>query len=205
MKKTYYYPRTDGKLIIWLKNLKEKIVIYGKDLGLSEDDIKEATARCDGGTDQINKQLQMKATMQKQSKDKKQYLKTSKEILTARINSMKANSNYTPAIGEDMRIVGDEQTFNPDELQPIIKEGVHTAGGTVVKWSKGFADGINFYLDKRDGQGFLPHGTDMEPDWLLTVPLPEGKNAIIVDLLGVYIIGDEEVGKKSEAIQITLP
>jgi len=118
---------------------------------------------------------------------------------------IKAQPDYTKAIGEKLGIIGADDIIDINNLQPLLREGEHLANGVVIKWNKGPADGIRFYLDKHDGQGFLIYGVDMQPDWLLSVPLPAGQSAITVDLFGVYIIGDEEVGKKSEAIQVTIP
>lgn len=116
---------------------------------------------------------------------------------------IKNNLAYTEAIGEDLGIVGDEQVIDIPNLKPVLKSRLD-AGRPLIIWSKGQADSIDIYVDRKDGAGFVFLATDSQPDYLDTFPVPAGVASAVWDYKAIYCIGDEQVGQFSAPIQVTV-
>ena len=114
--------------------------------------------------------------------------------LVARI---KASANYTTAIGEDLGIIGDEQVFDPNTLKPVITAQVLSTG-VLIKWEKGFAEGLKIFADRGTGFHFL--ATDTQPDYLDTLAMPAEAATWIYR--AVYVIDDEQVGQFSDEVEV---
>ncbi len=119
------------------------------------------------------------------------------------VTRIKANSNYTTNIGEDLGIVGDEETVEINKLKPVLTSEMVT-GHPVIKWTKGHADALDIYVDRNDGAGFVFLATDSQPDYTDTTPLPQGVDSAVWEYQAIYKIADEQVGKYSESIKVTM-
>ncbi len=113
------------------------------------------------------------------------------------VKRIKASANYNTPLGEDWGIIGDEQEFDPNELKPEI-ELLVVAMGVLVKWRKGFAEGLRIYVDR--GSGFVWLATDSEPDYLDTFAMPAA--AATWKYKAVYEIDGEAVGQFSDEAQV---
>lgn len=116
---------------------------------------------------------------------------------------IKSEPAYTTAIGEDLGIVGDEETINVNQLKPVLTSEI-VAGHPVIKWTKGHADALDIYVDRNDGVGFVFLATDSQPDYTDTTPLPQGVESAVWEYQAIYKIADEQVGKYSESIKVTV-
>jgi len=110
---------------------------------------------------------------------------------------------YTKDIGEDLGLVGDEQTIDIPNLKPILSHRLDV-GRPLIIWSKGPADSIDIYVDRKDGLGFVYLANDSQPDYLDTFPVPAGVTTAVWDYKAVYKIGNDQVGQLSEAISVTV-
>ena len=119
------------------------------------------------------------------------------------VTQIKANSAYTENIGEDLGIVGDEQTVDINKLKPTLTSEIVT-GHPVIKWTKGHAEALDIYVDRGDGAGFVFLATDSHPDYTDTSPLPQGVESAVWEYQAIYKISDEQVGKYSESIKVTV-
>ena len=74
--------------------------------------------------------------------------------LTALVSRLKTARNYTEAIGQDLKIVGAEQTVDSSAWKPILDLATE-AGHPIIKWPKGDADAIEIWADRGDDKGFI--------------------------------------------------
>ncbi len=119
------------------------------------------------------------------------------------VTQIKASNAYTEAIGEDLGIVGDEQTVNVHNLKPVLKSRMED-GHPIIIWTKGVADSVDIYVDRKDQAGFVFLATDSHPDYKDTFPLPAGVESAVWDYKAIYNIGDEHVGHLSDPIEVTV-
>ena len=116
---------------------------------------------------------------------------------------IKAAPGYNKAIGEDLGIVGDEQESDALSLKPLLKSRLD-AGRPLIIWTKGSTEGIDIYVDRQDGAGFVFLATDTKPDYLDTVDHPEGVESAVFEYKAIYRIDDEQVGQFSDPIRVTV-
>ncbi|MBI4713208.1 MAG: hypothetical protein HY762_07920 [Planctomycetes bacterium] len=117
---------------------------------------------------------------------------------------IKGNPAYNKqTIGEDLGIVGDEQTIDIPNLKPVLNSRLDAERPLII-WKKGPADSIDIYVDRKDGLGFVFLATDTQPDYLDTFPIPAGITTALWDYKAIYKIGDDQVGRFSEPIQVTV-
>ena len=119
------------------------------------------------------------------------------------VANIKSENAYTNGMGEALGIVGDEQTFDPDKLKPVLT-GEIVVGHPVIKWTKGHADALDIYVDRGTGAGFVFLATDTQPDYTDTTSLPQGVETAVWEYQAIYKIADEQVGKYSQSIKVTV-
>jgi hypothetical protein len=75
------------------------------------------------------------------------------------------SKNYSKTIGEDLGIEAPETPFNPADGKPELKPTYSTGGHPELKWKKGKFQGIEIWIDRGDGKGWLYLDKDMHPDF----------------------------------------
>ena len=114
---------------------------------------------------------------------------------------IKKHPGYTDAIGQDLMIIGAEQTLDPQTLKPVLKLDLQ-AGKPNVGWKKQGMDGVEIWVDR--GNGFVFLAVDTVPDYLDTAPLPAAGASAIWKYKAIYRLGDEEVGQWSDIASISV-
>jgi len=70
--------------------------------------------------------------------------------------------------------------------------------------TRAVTEGIDIYVDRQDGAGFVFLATDTKPNYLDTVVLPEGVESAVYEYKAIYRIDDEQVGQFSDPIRVTV-
>jgi len=113
--------------------------------------------------------------------------------LVARI---KASVSYTDSMGQDFGIIAPETVVDSTILQPVLKVKLD-AGRPHIKCAKSFADAIDLYVDRNDGNGFVLIGKLLRMDFIDTVNLPTTTPFAEWEYKAMYDIGNNNVGLMS--------
>jgi hypothetical protein len=119
------------------------------------------------------------------------------------VQRIKASINYTEAIGEDLGIIAPDSVIDPTTLQPVLKVKLD-AGRPHIKSSKGVADAIDLYVDRKDGAGFILLGRLLKADYIDTANLPSATPLAEWDYKARYVIGNDPVGLMSAVESIVV-
>jgi hypothetical protein len=123
--------------------------------------------------------------------------------LTALVARIKNHKAYTPAIGQDLGVIGSEKIIDSSAWKPVL--GIKTqAGHPIVTWSKGDADALEIWGDRGDGQGFRFLDLDMKPDFPDNAPLPAPGTSAVWKYRAIYRLDDQQVGQWSDVISVTV-
>ncbi len=115
------------------------------------------------------------------------------------------SSNYTKNIGEDLGIEAPVTPFNPADGQPVLKPGMSTGGHPELKWKKGKFDGIEIWIDRGDGKGWVFLDKDMRPDFTDKItPLPAAGASAVWKYRAIYLYKGEQVGQWSATVTVTV-
>ncbi|MDB6025987.1 MAG: hypothetical protein JWM68_2210 [Verrucomicrobiales bacterium] len=87
-------------------------------------------------------------------------------------------------------------------MKPILTVEMQ-AGRPVVLWKKQGMDGVEIWVDRSDGKGFVFLATDTQPDYIDTAPLPAARSALW-KYKAIYLQAGERVGQWSDVVSIAL-
>jgi hypothetical protein len=116
---------------------------------------------------------------------------------------IKTHPNYSPGIGEALRIVGAETTGLSKDAQPKLKVRLN-AGLPIIVWRKGKASALKIYVDRGDGNGFSHLATDTISPYPDVHPLPPLGSAALWKYKAVYLVGDELAGQWSNVLEVVV-
>ena len=122
--------------------------------------------------------------------------------LTALVARIKAHPGYTEAIGQDLDIIGAEQTLDTTSAKPVLKLELQ-AGHPNVKWTKGGFDALEIWVDRGTGT-FAYLANDTVPDYLDTAPLPAPGQSALWRYKAIYRLSDAQVGQWSDVVSIAV-
>ncbi len=119
------------------------------------------------------------------------------------VTRVKASLNYTDAIGNDLGIISPTQTIDLATLQPVLKVNID-GDRPHIKCSKGYADAIDLYVDRKDGAGFVLIGRLTKPDYIDVVDLPANTVLAEWDYKARYVIANNVVGVMSAVVSVVV-
>ncbi len=121
----------------------------------------------------------------------------------ALVKRIKGHPAYTEAVGESLKLVGDEAA-GPDAetAQPDLTGAKVVADGVRIPWKKGAFDGIRIEVDRADGKGWTFLAIDTRPDYADTEPFPA--SGAVWKYRAIYLLDDRKAGQWSAAVSVTV-
>jgi hypothetical protein len=116
---------------------------------------------------------------------------------------IKKHPNYTEAMGQDLGIIGADQTIDYTSLKPVLKI-VLQAGHPVIGWRKQGMDSLELWVDRGDGKGSVFLAIDTVPDYTDTAALPAPGASAVWKYKGIYREADAQVGQWSDVVSTTV-
>jgi len=223
MKKPYL-PKDEAGRVIWLQNFKNKLADYAATLGITPAELAQVEADSETFSGFVGFLEAMREYSKTATDFKNNLFKSTQTIgalppaptitlpAAARFNifgetaklvqTIKNHPNYNTTIGENLGIIGEEDTFDPAALKPQLKLAFRV-NHPVIKWVKGPVDGIRIEVDRGAGTfSFLAY--DTIPDYEDTFPLPPLGQTAIWKYRAVYIIKDQAEGQYSDWLEVTV-
>src|ERR1700720_1989927 len=118
-------------------------------------------------------------------------------MVTKLVQRIKNHPGYTEAIGQDLGIIGAEQTIDMIAIKPTLI-ALLIAGHPVIQWDRQEMDAVELWVDR--GSGFVFLAIDSEPDYTDTAALPAGGG--IWKYKAIYRLHDEQVGQWSDIVSV---
>jgi len=114
---------------------------------------------------------------------------------------IKASLNYTESIGYDLGIIAPDNVTDLTSLKPFLNIKLN-AGRPHIKCSKGIADAIDLYVDRKNGEGFVFIARLLKADYIDKVNLPATTPILEWDYKAMFVIGNDNVGLMSSITSI---
>ena len=224
MAKSRYLPNDDAGKCSWLSNFAQKLSGYAAVLGLTGPEVAAVTADCAFFTYVCDAKNQY----DNKARDWTAYkniarggpaplgampaaptLGTAPAMVTANIFGritalvarLKTQPGYTEAIGEDLGIIGAEETVDLNAMKPVFTI-VLQAGHPNIVWKKQGMDALEIHVDRGTGFAFL--ALDTMPDYLDTAPLPAPGASAVWKYKAIYRLRDEQVGQWSDMASVSV-
>lgn len=201
MAKKYYLPRDENALASWSENYRVKIAVHGAVLGLTAGEItaQQTSAGLVKTAIEANVQAQHDAQEATALKDQRKALDL--PLIQQSVARIKTSSGYTAAIGEDLGVVGDEQTFDVDAYKPEMSASVFP-GKVRLDFKKKGVKGVKIYgrLQGQPGWNYLD--TDTRSPYEDTRPLTTPNTPETREYMAIGMIDDEQVGQPSDVVTV---
>lgn len=227
MAKTHYVPASDEGKMTWLNNFASKISVHAPVLGISQQLVTSVQNDMQMFTYMVNVTNSFKAGLS-EIVGYKDILKNGNENMPLNpvpvfnntppptlvpagifrrvsklIMTIKGNPNYNESIGEDLGIIGTEQSRDTMEMKPVLKIRTE-AGKPRIIWKKGDADSLDIYVDRGDNKGFVYLANDFSPDYTDNTPLSGESRTAEWRYKAIYRLKDEQVGSFSDEVSVTV-
>ena len=112
------------------------------------------------------------------------------------VRRLKEHPAYTPAIGQDLGVIGADDLINPNLMKPVLTLELQ-AGHPSVKWVKSAMQGVDLYVDRGAGT-FVFLARDTVPDYLDTFALPAAGASAVWKYKAIYVLSDTPCGQWSD-------
>ncbi len=120
------------------------------------------------------------------------------------VQRIKGSTNYTKSIGEDLGIEVAHTPFDPQLGKPVFKTTYSSGGHPHLIWKKGKFQGVEIWVDRNDGKGWVKLERDFHPDYTDKSPLPATGQTAVWRYKMIYLYQDETVGEWSDDATMTV-
>jgi hypothetical protein len=222
MAKSYFLPADEPGKLKWLNNFAAKLPTYAATVGVTPAEVTQTTADDAYFAFVVGAQNQHSKTTRDWTAYKNA-LRSGTTIgampttpalgvpptavpagIFSRVSALaariKKHPAYTEAIGQDLGIIGAEQSVDPTTVKPILELTLQ-AGHPNVGWTKSGMDSLEIWVDR--GTGVFAFLTiDTVPDYLDTTVLPAAGASAVWKYKAIYRFNDEQVGQWSDVATI---
>jgi hypothetical protein len=115
----------------------------------------------------------------------------------------KSSGAYTIAKGETLQIVAVSTPFDPSLGKPTFKIFIDS-GHPVIKFVKGAFDGVEIWVDRGDGKGYVKLERAMSTPFVDPTALPAVGTSAVWKYKMIYVMGNKTVGFFSDEATITV-
>jgi len=196
-----FIPQAVDRLKSWLLNFKSKFLLYATTTGIGATEQTSTTNDCDTLIGDLDAVTSKKAELQSVVQTKKTDQAAIEPRLRATIKRMKTHASYTPAMGEDMDVVGESAAFDASTYKPKIS-GQAFKGYNQINFEKGHPviDGVNIY---GRAKGTTDWGAKISYDTNSPYPHSGISQGSTFEYMAIGVIDDFEAGLPSDIIEIT--
>lgn len=203
MKKDFI-PRPVDEQDTFHENYLTKLPLHNVALAITPAQVTEANTKVGACRTAYSTQVAAEANMESLYADTRAKRKIANDLIRAQGRQMKANPNYTIAIGQDLGIEGDDSLINKDTMKPILKLFLMPNQHVRISFQKSISDGVKIYTRRAGETEWTLLAFDSESPYIDTREnLAAG--AEMREYKAVYVIGDVEVGLESDVATIAVP
>ena len=199
-----YIPDPDGDFITWFANYKTQLAATATTFGLTPAEVTAVEADFTAMQAKLNALTAKKAEQQAATADKRTARKAIEGRARALANRLKAHPGFTPALGEQLGIVGPEDTTDLTTAQPTLSAVSVMASAVTIGFDKSTSSGVRV-LAKRGTEstfGFLV--IDTESPYIDT-RANLGAGPETRQYQAQYLFGDDPIGLLSDVLTVTVP
>ena len=195
-----YIPGNKIQFLVWLKNFvavaAEKVNHYG----INQEEIKILQELADiFGVDITNELELLKKKLAQFKKTKTDRVKVEK-LCRSIAQKVKSDYKYTPEIGREFGIIGEESPFDPKTYKPDINLR-RISSGVEISFTKSETEGVNIYRRKSGEDKFEFMAYDIHSPYIDTKDMDEH---CTYEYTAWAVIDGKEIGIRSEIEVITV-
>ncbi|MDF2453960.1 MAG: hypothetical protein K0S26_3464 [Bacteroidota bacterium] len=221
MKAITFIPNADNDKMIWIHNFSLKLPLYASMVGVSAAEVSSVQNDAAAFSYLMNLHEQLKQSLMQVTSYKRmmkhasgqQHLGPLPSIpilsnqpvavpqgifdrISKLVQRIKASIHYTTNMGADLGIISPNSKTDTSTLQPRLKIYME-AGYPRIKCSKGIAEALDLFVDRKDGKGFVLLNRLLIFDYLDMAALPTDNSLTEWNYKAMYVMGNDNVGLMS--------
>jgi hypothetical protein len=204
MAKQDYLPPRDGDFLTWYQNFKTELATVAASVGLLPADVTAVDGDFTLIDGKIAAVVAAKADQQAAAADKAASRTLVESRLRAVVRRIKSHPGYTPAIGEQLGVVGPEDTTDLNTAQPTLQATSVLAGSVTIGFTKSVSSGVRILAKRGAEPAFTFLASDTSSPYVDTrenlAAGPETRH-----YQAQYLDGDDPVGLVSDTLTVTVP
>lgn len=204
MAKQDFIPRQDPDLVVWLTQFKTQAAALGTQIGIEAADVTQLNTDFGILDAALTALAAAKAEQQMATASKN----ANRDLIVGRIRAMvrrvKAHSNYTPAIGQQLGVEGPEDTTDLGTSKPTLKAPSVQAAAVTITFNKSISSGVKIFSKRAAEPSFTFLAVDT------TSPYVDNRANLAAgpemrQYQAQYLDGDDPVGLVSDTLTVTVP
>jgi hypothetical protein len=204
MAKQDYIPKADGPLLAFHDNFKNQVAALAATFGLTTGEVTAVANRNSDMHTKFSDSQAAKATAQAKAADKQVSFRTGVAETRALANRLKAHPSYTTALGEQLGIVGPEDTTDLTNAKPTLAAAAVTPGLVTIQFNKSISSGVRILSKRGSETSFTLLAIDTESPYIDTrANLAAGPETR--QYQAQYLTGDDSIGLISDTLVVTVP
>ena len=198
-KKKDYVPSRNGDKVPWATNLKAEIPTDGPTVGESTSDVTAVETAAQGVVDEVNNMKAAKTAYQSAMKTATDNMNGHIAVIRRHAQRMKTSPAYTPGIGENLGIEGDDHVVDVANSAPVLKISKVPSGYQIDFNLLNYFDGVHIYRKRPADAGFSYLATDTSSPYIDTDAMVDN-----TQYHAFFLLHDAEVGKVSAEVTVKL-
>ena len=142
------------------------------------------------------------ALAQQKTQTKQATVKAVKARHRAKAQQTKQDPHYTPALGEQMKIVGNEDSTDLTTSKPTLTVKALPHGAAEAGFDKSLSQGVNLYCQRGSEPGPVYLARDTSSPYVDNRPLLVAGQPETRTYTAIYVLNDEEIGLVSDAVAV---
>lgn len=204
MAKQDFIPDPDGDFVTWLQNYKTQVAAVAATFGLTTAEVTAVDSDFSSVQAKVATLAAKKAEQQAATADKQTVRKAVEKRARALANRIKAHPAFTAALGQQLGIVGPEDTTDLSTARPTLKAGEVSAGSVTIGFNKSVSSGVRLLSRRGAEAAFTFLAIDTESPYIDSRP-NLGAGPETRQYQAQYLSGDEPVGLLSAVLLVTVP
>jgi len=199
-----YIPKRDGDLDGWETNFKNKVAGHSTALGIVVADSTAIIQKVEDHQGTYTARVAAAASAKSATEANKIQKKNTIEDVRAYANRLKAAPGYTETIGDDLGIVGEEDTFDPTTSKPVLTLKLSGTNSVVSFTKPPQVDAVAIYCKR---------GTETAPEKIaidFNSPYVDNRPNLVPGVaeersyFGFYYEDSQEIGLQSDVVKISI-
>ena len=116
---------------------------------------------------------------------------------------IKAHPAYTPVIGDQMGLIGPDDTTDMTQQAPTLNATVKGGGVVEITFNKLNADGVHIYGQRDGDSGWVQLAKENYSPYVDNRPLLAAGKPETRKYKGIFVVADAEIGLESDVVEAT--
>ncbi len=199
-----FSPGGDGEFIPWVEAFSNQLAFHAPSVGVLPAEVATVQGMIAVTVGEIGAATMARNAAQSATAAKNASRQTTEATLRALVRRIKAHPAYTEAVGQDLDVIGPEDTTDLATARPTLTATSVLAGAVTIGFTKSIADGVRISSKRGAESGFTFLATDTTSPYVDN-RANQSAGPETREYQAQYFDQDQPVGLLSDPLVVTVP